>query len=111
MSYTQEQLKGMSDLEIEMALAAMLGVEYHLSPSDSRNKTDQWIFATDGDTTNLPNYCTDWSVTGPLMVEYGIGINKLKCENNWIATEGDVYARNPNPLRAVCEVILMMEKA
>ena len=59
------------------------------------------------------NYCNDWSLTGPLMVEYGVIIiytseGKYQlCESS---KDCEVSSSNPNPLRAVCEIILMMEE-
>ena len=62
------------------------------------------------------NYCSDWSVTGPLMVEYGVEIGPYS-KDTWMAANIEFIedtmsyrhvSENKNPLRSVCEVILMI---
>lgn len=93
MSYTQEQLKGMSDTEVELRVSHILGLA--------------WL--------GQRHYCTDWSLTGPLMVEYGISlIFEPDEDGNVVVVEhkpSGIWSDNPSPLRSVCEVILMMGKA
>lgn len=115
MSYTQEQLKGMSDLEIDFSISRMLGIRCHVTPGDPRNTTGKWIFDDDQDTfKTLPMYCTDWSVTGPLMVVYKVELYPMENPDEWFAQVktglSHLFIRNHNPLRAICEVILMLEE-
>lgn len=83
--------------------------------------------------SGFPNYDTDWSVTGPLVEKYEIGLREDGCgyrqEERWLA-EADYYgppidesdkeyggrwasaqSRGPTPLIAVCNLILELGKA
>lgn len=54
------------------------------------------------------DYCRDWSATGPLMVKYGIQL-KYWSDGGFQASQHFLLpfsSNNPNPLRAICEVIL-----
>lgn len=118
MKYTAEQLAKMSDLEIDMAVHAKISnAEWYLPTTDPRNKSSGIVFRTKSNdvcaTEKLQSYCSDWSATGPLMVEYGVALMQSANDDEWCAeiSEGSVdnFACNKNPLRAICEVILMME--
>lgn len=90
MKYTAEQLSEMSNNEIECAMHEL-------------RMDNQW---------RKPSYCSDWSATGPLMVEHGVALMQSANDDEWCAeiSEGGVdnFACNKNPLRAICEVILMI---
>lgn len=73
---------------------------------------------------NKIDYLEDWSLTGPLMVKYGLNVfspsegskaKVLKPQYTGIVNGEDRYkhirAYNYNTLRAICEVILMIEMA
>ena len=64
------------------------------------------------------DYLTDWNLTMPLAVENGISIintkgvvhagNNLKAQKGFSVTM-DNGAQNTNPLRAICEVLVMIK--
>jgi hypothetical protein len=64
-----------------------------------------------------PDYLTDWNLTMPLAVDNDISIintkgviyagNNLKAQKGFSVTV-DNGAQNTNPLRAICEVLVMM---
>jgi len=114
MSYTVEDIKGMSDREINIQMTYITGgefIDYGIIPED------QWPvhvlhYVEELGIPSPIGYCTDWSVTGPLMVEYGVSlILPTKRTPNHIMSEAicdDSYSVSANPLRAVCEIILML---
>lgn len=116
MSYTQEQLAKMSDREVGKAIAALFGYKVVWGSTDYSDGSG-WVTELNGDYHSrefLMRYCTDWSATGPLMVEYGVIIiynSEGKYQFVESSRDCEVFSINPNPLRAVCEVILMMEGA
>lgn len=91
MTYTPEQLSKMSDDEVELAYANLIK---HMGPT--------------------PRYCTDWSATGPLMVERGISlISEPDEDGDVIISEhkaSGIWSDNTNPLRSICEVLLQLNQ-
>ena len=91
MTYTPEQLKGMADFDIELACANLL-----------KHKG------------STPYYCKDWSATGPLMVEHGISLISEPDEDGDVVIAehkaSGIWSDNPNPLRAICEVLLQLNQ-
>jgi hypothetical protein len=63
------------------------------------------------------NYCSSWEDTGPLIKKHKIGIcfNEYESDHNlncWEASTCHNYqvaTHNSNPLRAACEVYLMLK--
>lgn len=113
MKYTAEQLEKMSDLEIDVAVHEEVENEsWCISPGDIRNKTGGWIFGGKKCEfpDSLPRYCSDWSAIGPLIVEYGIENTFYHAGLFAFASHCriNISSNNKNPLRAICEVILMM---
>lgn len=58
-------------------------------------------------------YLSDWSLTGPLMVEYGIGLDTDNLSGSCYISWNGSYQTGlvSNPLRAICECVLMVELA
>ena len=123
MSYKKEKLALMSGYEIDAAVhKAVSNIDWYVTPEDPRNKSGKWIYGKKnggkGAMMSLPSYCSDWSVTGPLMVKYGVAtvvengkvIGATNNSQEFYDPFGSVVfeSRNTNPLRAICEVILMM---
>lgn len=114
MSYTKEQLAGMSDIDVDKAIAALIGYKVVWGSTDYSDRSG-WVAEFNEDYHSrefLKSYCTDWSATGPLMVEYGISlIFEPDEDGNVVVVEhkpSGIWSDNPSPLRSVCEVILMM---
>ena len=58
-------------------------------------------------------YITDWSLTGPLAVKYGLEL-LINNAGNYSAINGSIVGAigiNKNPLGAICECILMIHQA
>lgn len=119
MSYTQEQLKVMSDSEINCEMSRILGTNPRPFMEDEWDKVEgEGVVEEEGyllSRTTPPDYCTDWSATGPLMAEHGVSlIFEPDEDGNVVVVEhkpSGIWSDNPSPLRSVCEVILMMGKA
>ncbi len=61
-------------------------------------------------------YLTDWALTGPLMVENRIQVTPFTyAENEWnayaIRKATNFQGRSVNPLRAICECLLLIHQA
>lgn len=116
MNYTPEQLKGMSDFEIDQAVDQMLGGEdWFISPDDERNETSSWVYGAGHEATyELKSYCANWSATGPLMVEHRINMDITG--DQWTATgychdtNDFIQVMDENPLRAICELLLKLNQ-
>jgi len=126
MSYTEEDIKGMSDREIEFLILDIVTDGKATEEQEKINRNMHlYQYKVSCPTLIIPKYCTDWSATGPLMVEYGIGLDppdkELKDSKYWWANHGiipkmsrherqdwDIQVGDKNPLRAICEVILMI---
>lgn len=93
MSYTPEQLSKMSDDEVELAVSDLLGLT-QTNIEDERSAPE--------------NYCTDWSATGPLMVEFKVFPRWSEVYGEYVVEHGELRIRQENPLRAICEVLLQM---
>lgn len=101
MKYTAEQLEKMSDAAIELEIYSILNPDH-----------DPIVYSL-----ICPSFCSDWSATGPLMVKHAVSTYFVKGEFIFAGTEqmspgGYIVecfeSQNKNPLRAICEVILMM---
>lgn len=120
--YTKEQLAGMSDYKIEGAIEKLfVKTNYPDATNICFDDTEGCIwYEIGGKLKGIPVhcYCSDWSATGPLMVEYGVsfikevGAEAFVCAEPWADYIGrisnEIESGNKNPLRAICEVILMM---
>lgn len=97
--YTQEDLKEMSDFEINTLVAHAKGWQPHY-----------WH--------HLPNYCNNWSDMGPLIVETKIAVtpsSKLSVqmgfeENDWCASVVNFASWCENPLRAAAIVYILIKQ-
>lgn len=99
MTYTPEQLKGMSDADVNAAV--------------------KWIVFGDGWSKERAlveiDFCQDWSATGPLTGENnislleGVAMAEVYYEEN-IGPYGKYESRHENPLRAICEVLLQLNQ-
>ena len=121
MKYTKEQLAWMSDYEINGAIEKVRLIDVR------PDATDVYFDDTEGcvwyhhnekiKSQRVLEYCSNWSATGPLMVEYGVsfikevGAEAFACAEPWADYTGGISnqfeSSNKNPLRAICEVILM----
>jgi hypothetical protein len=89
------------------------------SVSDRPKMIGQWMesyWIEDEDVGEaIPSYDLDWSATGPLLKEYGISLAPDQTlPGTWGAWVGDfapLSARDPEPLVAVCLLILEMNAA
>jgi len=108
----------MTDFELNLMLAKKMldWDDIELKPRKEGQTAVAW-----GDGYNWYDFdaCHDWSVVGPLMVEYKINLtvkNRYSSNLSWDATEvtSDMdpkTANHTNPRRAVIIVFLMMEEA
>ena len=102
MTYTTEQLQGMSDHTVNHALYAKM---YY-----SGQAASQIMPAI------CPDYCNNPNDVMPLAFELGIGIEKSPLRMEWIARTCEVNMSNKqfrccidiNPLRAIACCLLMM---
>lgn len=94
MSYTPEQLSKMNDVQVECAVHSIFNPDY-----------DPIV-----NTLIALKYCTDWSITGPLMVKYKVFPRWSEVYGEYVVEFGKIRVRHTNPLRAVCEVILQMKE-
>ena len=123
MKYTVEEIKGMSDEDLEFFILDLV-TDGQATKAQQEINQRKHIYAFDVSCPSVivPKYCSDWSVTGPLMVEYGVGLVPYKdghiavADCDWFEPQigrGEVMypnieSDNDNPLRAVLEVILMI---
>ena len=90
-----------------------------------------WVECDDGITSRGGDYegyiryeyLSDWSLTGPLMVKYELNLTYQPLSANWRClkverfytagggTVKETGATSQNPLRAICECVLMIESA
>ncbi|PCI53640.1 MAG: hypothetical protein COB36_11955 [Alphaproteobacteria bacterium] len=113
------EVSALSDKELNRA---MIWLHPRINP---------WIWVDTGDeiwagprsaTNPHWSYLLNWNLTGPLMVEYEISLNRMGGEY-CAATDGtkpgdfghgtmmENCQSSENPLRAICECILMIEMA
>ena len=62
------------------------------------------------------DFCRNWGVTGPLMVESNIGLSNAGCGRHLASYGAQILNNyqsswNGNPLRAICECFLMVNQA
>lgn len=110
MIYTKEQLQGMSDLEVNRALAMLMhkyaGIVGDWMPNGVKVNDESNIFYSERD------YCNNPSDIMPLAFEYKIRISPymdIWCAD-FIAT-GQSYF-DSNPMRAItcCLILVLQEK-
>ena len=114
MGYTAEQLAGMSDYDIEGEIEKICIKKTRPDATDvSFDDTAGCVWANERHCIKgfaVRSYCSDWSATGPLMVEHGICLHYrdgvFAYAEHFCNMAG--FSDNNNPLRSICEVILMM---
>lgn len=61
--------------------------------------------------SHIPDYTTDWRVTGPLMERYQISVFKYS-DGEWAARDGDRQGGDgKTPLLAVCNLLVALGAA
>ncbi|ENG2843988.1 DUF2591 family protein [Escherichia coli] len=107
----------LSDFEINRMVGDVIfkGL-WACKPETSGNNTNKWYYGnadtTFGELKPLPNYCSKWDATGPIIEANGIGLRK-QSNGLWCATRigGEYPKYDNNPLRAAMIVFLMMQEA
>lgn len=107
----------MSDFEINVAVAKAIGldVQYQSMRNDGRVLVVVKLDFGVERYYRIPDYCSDWSDAGPVMVENRIGIYPSEGPDfmPWMASpvgSGLLYT-DKNPLRAAMIAFLMMKDA
>ena len=54
------------------------------------------------------DYCINPDVSWSIILENRIGLKPRGVDNDWYAYQGKVEVINENPLRAICEVYILM---
>ena len=97
-----------SDFEINCKVADILGVNYSVGAIKPPNNSD--ILRNGGH--SAINYCQLWRDTGPIIVEHEINLLAPEGEQTyWDAVKDEHLSLNKNPLRAVCEVFILMNQS
>tara|TARA_R110000824_G_scaffold333887_1_gene520414 strand:- start:188 stop:520 length:333 start_codon:yes stop_codon:yes gene_type:complete len=101
----------LTDVELNRAMIWLYGPTWILTHGKYRDQGQDVI-------EMALSYLTDWNLTMPLAVENGISIintkgvvhagNNLKAQKGFSVTM-DNGAQNTNPLRAICEVLVMIK--
>lgn len=111
----------MSDLDINILIAEMFGIYWHISPG--RSKSGGWEYCNNHDicsknagalTMPLPDYCNNPSDAWPIILDSKITVRPWN-HDEWqsFTMEGcdsDFVAWHENPLRAAMIVFLMMNE-
>jgi hypothetical protein len=101
-----EEVKTLTDLEIEVMIGKKIG-------SIKNGKTMDYY------DRYCPKYCSSWAAIGPIMQKHKIGFcfndyasdHNLNCWEAATCHNYEVATHSTNPLRAACEVYLMIEVA
>ena len=103
--YTQEQLEGMSDNDIDNKVAQLIGLN-----NGYRDKVSTTCTAMVHVKRVSKDYCNNWAYMGPLIKE--TSINLINREHNlWCARKNTNSVKHSNPLRAAAIVyILVMQE-
>jgi hypothetical protein len=118
----QEELKSMSDLEINILVAGFQGLKI---PEDWREdhffvQDGDSVYATDGGFDRsrcIPDYCNNPADIMPIAIENGIQQKVFSRVNRkpekWWADDVDYkfHSININPLRAICIVFILMSES
>ena len=99
--YTQEQLEGMSNQEIDQVISNI-----------ALKDVSELFQGLDGHGKRYAPYCSNWADMGPLIVEAGLCLTKLNADEweTWEFNDRLSYV-NKNPLRAAAIVyILVMQE-
>jgi len=106
---TQEELSGMSDFDINKLVAKLSGIEFwtssrHVIPNSQIR----------GDTLD---YCNNPSDIMPIAFESFIGVDPVSNGRDFMAyiyssdrRTYKYFSINKNPLRAICEVFILMNQ-
>lgn len=99
--------EGKSDFEINKAVALSCGFRIDQDPTDEKHP---WVTAYDSNGFfGIVDYCNAAEDSMPVMIDGGIGINKSKRNDLWLASTNEAtYAEHENPLRAAMIVYLEM---
>ena len=115
MKHTLEQLEVMSDFDIDIIIADIIGIDWFSSPSDYRNTSGGWMFSSDSIEcdTRLPSYCNSWADMGPLIHEAKIAGRWWRfAPNLYCASSMDMKytCTDKNPLRAAAIVYILVKQ-
>lgn len=109
-------VSSLSDEELNRAMIwlnrAVVNLSDYYMDDGSKVYASYFINMSEGWGKRDINYLTDWSLTGPLMIDNDInlsGTNKNHCANYGLGILGNYESSwNENPLRAICECRLMI---
>lgn len=115
MTYTTEQLQGMSDHEINCAIAVKLNIDHYTATGllfTSKKHDGDNVISVSG----VTDYCNNPNDIMPLAFEFGLGVEKSPLRKEWIARTCEVNMSNnqfrcfvdANPLRAIACCLLMI---
>ncbi|MDP5205461.1 hypothetical protein ORI99_00150 [Alishewanella sp. SMS9] len=116
MKHTKEQLQGMSDFEVNYALADLIGFKEIKKSGDSGLILD-WHSTPPGFKINKADYCNNPSDIMPLAFEHGIHFGPQ--HKAWYAihdasmlSENPIEAESESPLRAIacCLILVLQDK-
>ena len=111
----------MSDLDINILIAEVFGIYWHISPG--RSKSGGWEYCNNHDicsknagalTMPLPDYCNNPSDAWPIILDSKIAVLPWN-SNGWqsfVMKDGEHHLMvwHKNPLRAAMIVFLMMSE-
>jgi len=121
MKYTKEQLQGMSNKDVNIALARILldkqGAPYHLSDTVTLTKLEKLRDDKFDDAIEVVcgfgfrlDYCNTPNDIMPLAFEYNIGLQPARNQWQAFSATADFYD-DESPLRAIaCCLILVLQE-
>ena len=104
----------LSDFEINKLVAEALG-DYTPVPEGCESEVLGSVECYYGKTIGIfqchNDYCNNPNDAWPIILDNRIDLTALKCEpKTWLASNGDFYFRDENPLRAAMIVYLQLHK-
>ena len=106
MSVTKQQLSEMTNQEVNITLADLLGKPWCIRPENNEENNLSWKFS-EGDhglKPYLPNYTAGCKEICDLIVEYELGITPMEAGGWKVAGLPTVH---DNPWRAVAEYLIL----
>ena len=107
---TKQELKDMTDQQLNILLADKLGVKWVIHPEDNVDEPWAWRFSELGKSfTPLPDYASGCKEVCALIIQHNLSIAPMGDDSGvWcVRVKGGTQVANESPWRGVVEYLLL----